>query len=58
MSLIIWMMSSTWSGSENIVGQVVVDLGVGQVALFLSFGNQGLQTRLLGHGVVHQAPCM
>jgi hypothetical protein len=42
----------------NIVGQVVVDLGVGQVALFLSFGNQGLQTRLLGHGVVHQAPCM
>jgi hypothetical protein len=58
MSLIIRTMSSICSGSDDPGGQVIVDLGVGQEALLLALGDQGLQTRLLGHGVVHQAPCM
>ena len=46
MSLIMLTMSSICSGSTMSLRQVIVDLGVGQVALFLAARDQQLQLRL------------
>ena len=46
MSLIMLTMSSICSGSTISLGQVIVDLGVGQVALLLAARDQQLQLRL------------
>ena len=47
MSLIMRTMSSICSGSTIESGQMIVDLGIGQEALFFAFGDQVFDARLL-----------